>query len=232
MTDATTTTETTTSADATALGSAGDASVQAATPDAAVPEATEATETTALNADPSEAAKPEAETKADDAPKVEVPETYELQAPEGFTLDAKMVEAASPVFKELGLSNEQANKLVPVAAQFAQQIADNLNQQIISQVQADRKAWLDTAKSDPEIGGANWEKTIATGAQALDRLGYTKGSSFRNLLDESGLGNHPEMIRMFAKVGKAISEDSFERGAGNAAPPRSQAQILYGSKES
>ena len=35
------------------------------------------------------------------------------------------------------------------------------------------------------------------------------------LLDESGLGNHPEMIRAWAKVGGAIGEDGdFVRGAG------------------
>lgn len=228
MTEATTATETTTSADATALGGAADAPVQ--TPDTpASAEAAQAPEASALSE--GEAAGDAGEAKPEDASKAEVPEVYELQAPDGFALDAKMVEAASPVFKELGLSNEQANKLVPVAAQFAQQISDNLNQQILAQVQADRKAWLDTAKADPEIGGANWEKTLATAAKALDGLGFAKGSGFRNLLDESGLGNHPDMIRAWERVGRAISEDTdFVRG-GASPGPRSAAEILYGPKE-
>lgn len=157
-----------------------------------------------------------------------VPEAYELTAPEGTTLDAEAVAAATPVFKELGLSNEQANKLMPVAAQFAQQIADKLNGQILAQVQADRKAWLDSAKADPEIGGAQWDKTLTEGAAALDRLGFPKGSGFRVLLDESGFGNHPDMIRAWAKVGQAIGDDpKFLRGNGAPAPKRDMAETLY-----
>src|SRR4051812_21105599 len=49
-----------------------------------------------------------------------IPDQYQLTAPEGLTLDPVAIELATPVFRELGLSNEQANKLMPVAGQFAQ----------------------------------------------------------------------------------------------------------------
>jgi len=158
----------------------------------------------------------------------EVPETYELEAPEGFAIDPQALAVATPVFRELGLSNEQASKLMPVAAQFAQGLSDKLNAQIISQVRADRKAWLDSAMADREIGGAHWKETLAKGAFALDNLGFPKGSPFRVLLDESGLGNHPEMIRAWAKVGRAIGEDGdFVRGAGTPHSRRDTAETLY-----
>ena len=157
-----------------------------------------------------------------------VPEAYDLEAPGGFSIDPQALAAATPVFKELGLSNEQANKLMPVAAKFAAGLSDKLNAQILSQVHADRKAWLDTAMADQEIGGANWKQTLAKGAFALDNLGFPKGSPFRVLLDESGLGNHPEMIRAWAKVGRAIGEDGdFVRGAGNPRSRRDTAETLY-----
>lgn len=169
-----------------------------------------------------------AEEAAAEAAKGAVPETYALTAPEGMTLDPKDIEAASPVFKELGLSNDQANKLMPVAAAFAQRIQDQANQQILASVAADRKAWLDTAKADPEIGGAKWGETIGVAASALDQLGFVKGSPFRVLLDESGLGNHPDMIRAFHKVGKAIGEDGVIIGDGKpGARKRDTAEILY-----
>lgn len=158
----------------------------------------------------------------------EIPEAYELTAPEGLTIDPKDIEAATPVFKDLGLTNEQANKLMPVAAAFAQRLVDDGNAKILAQVQADRKAWLDSAQADPEIGGAKWKESLAQGAHALDRLGFAKGSPFRVLLDESGLGNHPEMIRAWSKVGKAIGDDpTFLRGAGNPSAKRDVAASLY-----
>jgi hypothetical protein len=54
----------------------------------------------------------------------------------------------------------------------------------------------------------------------------------RNALDESGFGNHPELIRLIAKVGKAIGEDSdFVRSDANAAvKPKSDAELFYGPK--
>ncbi len=157
-----------------------------------------------------------------------VPEAYALTPPEGLTLDAEAVAAATPVFRELGLSNAAANKLMPAAAQFAQRVQDQANRQLLSHVQAERKAWLDAARADPEIGGAKWSETIATAASALDRLGFGKGSAFRNLLDESGLGNHPDMIRAFVKVGRAVSEDNdFVLGGGIPRTRRDTAETLY-----
>lgn len=166
--------------------------------------------------------------------KAEVPESYELTPPEGFeNLDADTVTAATPVFKELGLSNEQAQKLVPIAGEFAKKIIAEGNQQMLSSIATQRKEWLETAKSDAEIGGTNWDTSLSTAAKALDTLGFPKGSPLRNLLDESGLGNHPEMIRAFAKVGKAIGEDTdFVRGEGGAQVKKTDAELFYGSNKS
>ena len=222
-TETSTTTAETPNADATALGGAATA-------------VEETTGTVKVDGDGSQTVadgdKIEGETsqseKADDKSADGVPEAYELTAPEGFTIDQASIDLVTPVFKEIGLNNEQANKLMPVAAQWAQQIQDGHNSTILAQVQADRRAWLDTAKADPEIGGAHWDDTLTTAASALDRLGLTKGSAFRTLLDESGLGNHPEMIRAFRLVGKAIGEDTNFIRAGSGAPTkRDAAETLY-----
>jgi hypothetical protein len=156
-----------------------------------------------------------------------IPDQYQLTAPEGLSLDPVAIELATPVFRELGLSNEQANKLMPVAGQFAQGLIERHQRQFLGQVQAERKAWLDSARNDPEIGGQQWATSIGTAAKALDALGFGKGSAFRALLDESGLGNHPEMIRAFQRVGKAIGEDGFERSSGIHHSKRDRAETLY-----
>jgi len=168
--------------------------------------------------------------KPADEPAKGPPEAYDLTAPEGMTLDKEAMDAAVPIFREIGLSNEDAQKLMPVASQFAQKIADGLNQQILTQVAVDRKAWLDEAKADAEIGGANWDKSVSTAAVALDKLGYPKGSKFRTLLDDSGLGNNPEMIRAFKRIGEVIGEDaSFARGDTNSAK-KTDAELFYPAK--
>lgn len=161
------------------------------------------------------------------------PETYELTAPEGFAgLDADSLAAATPVFQELGLTNDQANKLMPVAGEFAKKIIAERDQQFLSTIATQRKEWLDTAQADPEIGGKNWDASLSGAAKALDTLGFPKGSPLRGLLDDSGLGNHPEMIRAWAKVGKAIGEDSdFVRSEHNAPVKKTDAELFYGSNK-
>lgn len=182
----------------------------------------------------------EAEAKADDAAGEEgskteapvVPEKYELKASEGNPdLDAETLAIAEPVFKELGLSNDQAQALVPVAEQFAQRVAEQIEAASMANIAQQRAAWLAEAKADPEIGGDKWDGNIVLAAKALDTLGFTKGTPFRTLLDDSGLGNHAEMIRAFVKVGRAVSEDSdFVRGGVATSGPRTLAETLYPAK--
>jgi hypothetical protein len=136
------------------------------------------------------------------------------------------------VFKELGLSNEQANKLMPVVGEYAKRIVAERDEKLMGTILEQRKDWLETARKDPEIGGNNWDATMREGARALDQLGFPKGSPLRNALDESGFGNHPEMIRFAAKVGKAIGEDSdFVRPDANASvKPKTDAELFYGTQ--
>lgn len=160
------------------------------------------------------------------------PEAYDLTAPEGMTIDAETLAEADPVFRELGLNNEQANKLVPIATKFGERIAaqaaEAANHTILSEVTAQRKAWVADAKADPEIGGGNWDNSVELSAKALDALGFTKGSPFRSFLSESGLGNHPEMIRAFRKVGELVSEDGdFVRGDTGAVVKQDRLTALY-----
>ena len=52
------------------------------------------------------------ETKEATKAESKVPEAYDLKAPEGAGLDAEGLKAFEPIFKEVGLSQEQAQKLV------------------------------------------------------------------------------------------------------------------------
>ena len=51
--------------------------------------------------------------------------------------------------------------------------------------------------------------------KAVEQFGTPE---LRTLLDESGLGSHPEVVRFFYRAGKAIGDDNFV-AAGRTAPP-------------
>ena len=72
--------------------------------------------------------------------------------------------------------------------------------------------WAETAIGEKEFGGERLAENLAVAKKALDTFGTPE---LRTLLNETGLGNHPELIRAFYKAGKAISEDKFvPAGAG------------------
>jgi hypothetical protein len=64
----------------------------------------------------------------------------------------------------------------------------------------------------------------------LTALAFRRGSTFRTLLNETGLGNHPEMIRAFARIGERVSEDGFAL-AGTASPSNKPIDTRWYSKK-
>lgn len=164
---------------------------------------------------------------ADDAAAQGPPEKYEL-ALEGVDLDAPLVEAAEPVLRELGLTNDQANTLLPVANQLVERTRDGVMQQLVDAAGQQRADWLAIAKKDETIGGKNWDETVHLSAKGLDALGFTEGHPFRQALTETGFGNHRDMIFAFRKIGEMVGEDgAFVRSDAWATVQPDVAKRLY-----
>jgi hypothetical protein len=149
-----------------------------------------------------EAAKPEGEKPSTP----EVPEKYDLQMPDGVDLDTAAADEFTAIAKDLKLSQADAQKLAGVAANM------QLRQ---AKVHAEMvKGWEDQSKADTEFGGDAFDQNVAVARKAIDTFGSPQ---LKELLNTSGLGNHPEVIRAFFKAGKAISEPNF-RASGTRAP--------------
>ena len=163
----------------------------------------------------------EGEAKADAADVVPEDGKYDLKMPEGVEVDAGLLDQFAPTFKELGLTTRQAQAL---ADKFIE--AQTARGETQAQAWTNTVAgWVDQAKADPEIGGAKWEATVQSASGIVKRFG---NDAFREYLNASGAGNHPEMIRFMAKVGAMIGED---RPAVSENPGKKIAQdtaaILY-----
>lgn len=164
------------------------------------------------------------------------PEAYDLTT-EGVDLDPEMIAEAEPVLRELNLTNDQAKKFVPLAAKLMDRAVDATVNDIVAKGNAQRKEWLDSAKAAEDIGGAKWDATMHMAAKGLDALGFVKADKannveahpFRLALEATGFGNHPDMIRMAAKLGELVSEDGdFVRAdASSPAAKGDVAKRLY-----
>lgn len=149
------------------------------------------------------------------------PEKYESFAlPEGMDLDTGLIEKAEPVLKELNLTQGQAQKLVDTFA--AWRASDS--QQLQEAFDNDVKQWKQEAETDKEIGGPTFNENVGTAIKALDRFGTPE---LKSLLDTSGLGNHPEVIRFMWRVGQTIREDQPGSAGANVGETADPADRWY-----
>jgi hypothetical protein len=175
---------------------------------------TQTTETPAVTTEKPAAAATTTETK----PATEgAPEKYEFKAPEGTEYDSEILDAFTGAAKEANLSQDAAQKLIgKMAPALAARQAD--------QIKVIQDEWRTASAADAEFGGEKLKENLAIAKKALDTFGTPELS---RLLDESGLGNNPEVIRYFYRAGKAISEDKFVGGTGRSTGPANPASVLY-----
>lgn len=168
---------------------------------------------------PADTPNAEVDASKDDAAKpaeseVEVDYTFEL--PEGVELDEPSANEFKAIAKDLKLPKEGAQKLVDFAIK---RDADRLEAQA-----AAVKQWGEQVAADKELGKA---ENQALAKQAIDTFATPE---LKEILNKTGLGNHPELVRMAYNIGKSISEDKVITGRdGAGSQPRDPAEILYGN---
>ena len=158
---------------------------------------------------------------AEQQPKAGAPEVYEFKAAEGQTFDPEFLKSYSEVAKELNLTQEAAQTMID-------KVGPVLAQQQAAQIAQVRNDWAEASKVDAEFGGTKFDENLAIAKQSIDKFATPE---FKQMLDDTGLGNHPEWIRYCYRVSKAFSPDNFEGGhkEGGAAPNdfNSMASKLY-----
>ncbi|MEC3731832.1 peptidase [Escherichia coli] len=159
-----------------------------------------------------------AEKKDDDKPEG-APEKYEFQVAEGVELDTEALKEFEPVAREMNLTNEQAQKLVDVYPK----ILAGVQQRQVEAWQQTTEQWAADVKADKEIGGDKLPSNLSAAQRALDQFGTPE---LKTYLNDTGLGNHPDLVKAFVKIGKAMSEDGMVTGGNDG--QRSAAEVLYG----
>lgn len=146
---------------------------------------------------------------------------YTLEMPEGIELDTVLLDALGPEFKELGLTNGQAQKLADKFIEAEQAKAKTRSEDWAKTV----TKWSEDAKTDKEIGGSNWNATVKSASRAINEFGTPE---LKTYLDATGGGNHPELIRLMSKVGNLISEDAPPQdGGGGDGKKADPAHVLF-----
>ena len=149
------------------------------------------------------------------------PDTYaDFAMPEGVQLDEAALAEATPLFKELGLTQEQSQKVVDLYAKQvqagSQMQTDNFNQLM--------NDWREQSKTDSEFGGDKYDENVKIAQHAISKYGTPE---LKQLLNDHGVGNHPEMVRFMVKVGRTLSEDVPGNPGGATSKADDAVSILY-----
>ena len=146
--------------------------------------------------------------------------TAEFEVPEGFELPDDLKDEFTSILSDKDLSDkERAQKLIDMQTNHMSKQAEERSQQW----EETQKEWISQLKNDKEFGGANFEANVQVAQNAIEQFG---GEELKQALDMSGMGNNPALVKMFAQVGRQISEAPVVDGK---APTReaSLADVLY-----
>lgn len=138
--------------------------------------------------------------------KSNVPEKYDFKLPEGMVLDDAKVAAVTPLFKELGLSNEQAQKLIDFQAQAVKDAETshvNSFNQYVEDLKSDAKTFF----------GVKLPEVMKNVARARDQFIHKE---LQDKFNVSGLANDKDVLVFLDKLGRTIGEGKFIEGKQSA----------------
>lgn len=139
-----------------------------------------------------------------------------------MSLDTARIAAVEPLLKEFGLSQENASKLVEAVVKYEGEAE--------AKREADFKEWMKTNVTNyqtqlkSEWGSAH-DANVVIAQKGMARVFSAEA---KKLLDDTGLGSHPEFVKAFYKVGLMVSEDNPPNGQ-KPAGTKSNAEVFYGA---
>lgn len=191
--------------------------------------------TTVLGAEPAKEVAKEAEVKGEEIKKTDgvgpevkkdegtqsdnpapSPEYEAFTLPEGLTFeDDKIKEFTKDLGEFEGLAKADhaevqkfGQKLVDRHIAEVQETVKRLNEHYTKAWEKQKNDWKESFVKDPEIGGNQQDTTVKAALEFIRTHGGTDShqKEFRDLMETTGIGNHPAMIRMLANAMKANRE--------------------------
>jgi hypothetical protein len=139
-------------------------------------------------------------------------------------LDKDVATEFESIAKGLNLSQDQAQKMFDLGTKQSEKWSASL----LSKTAEAQAKWATDAKADKEFGGESLAENVGLAQKAMAQFASPELQAMLKAFDPktnpngASLGNHPEVIRLFVRVGKAMAEDKFVVGgqqpAGGTTP--------------
>ena len=145
-----------------------------------------------------------------DVQKQAEPEDYTLEPTDDFQVPKENLDSFTQACKEAKLTKAQAEAMLNWHKQFAGDVSRLQAQQESAQI----RQWQDEILKDPEIGGSHWKAAVADSRKALNA--FDTDGKLRTLLKQMHADYHPDVVRVIARVGRAMGEDKFIGSRGES----------------
>ena len=157
------------------------------------------------------------------------PAEYKLTKPEKSLLSDESVVKIAAFAREHGLTQKQAEAQINRESQVlyeARQAYEAESQAKLAEVQ---ESWIATAQADKEYGGTELPKNVELAKRVLEKYGTPEFKAILEDPKQGGFGNHPELVRVLVRIGRAMSEDQLVApGAQGGKNAVSAAEKLFG----
>lgn len=156
------------------------------------------------------------------------PEKYDFKVPEGYEIPDETMGKVDGLFREANLSNGQAQKFVDF---YEEQTKEAMAAPYELWAGTQQK-WVDEMKADRELGGTNLNRTLSSISRFINAM--PNANAFKEALNYTGAGNHPDIIRGLYAMSKAHTESRAPvtgkpAGQSDGRPSGPGARALYPS---
>jgi hypothetical protein len=171
------------------------------------------------------------------AAKAAVPEKYDLKLPAESTVDKAVVERTAARARELGLSNEHAQKTLDFVHQEVSSAVKAATEATLAahapggaKWEENVKEWNAAALADKELGGNKPEQLTANAKLAQQVVAKFGDKESIEFMEKNPLGSHPALLRMLVRIAKASSEGTLVTSGAQAAEKKSIGERWYGNE--
>ena len=149
-----------------------------------------------------------------------------------FILDDELKEKFQPIAKKLNLSQEALEMLLDVALEMSIKQNNMYKKSELDKNQKTISGYGELFNHDSEIPVKNPEKLKEYMAIASDAYSEFCSPKLKELFVNCGMIYHPELIKLFYKIGDLAKEDNIGYFGNPVVQELTPAQILYGPRES
>lgn len=129
-------------------------------------------------------------------------------------------------FKAMADSSKFTSEQVTALSKLGQSMMTDRANAEFAKTEAQKDAWANESKFDKEFGGDKFNENLAVSKRAYDAL-IPADSSLRELFDKTGIGNHPDIIRIFYRYGMMTSDDKLVQSGTTVTKELTMAERMY-----